>query len=109
MHRRAAAVASRRPAFAHRVDEYLQATTIAVEQDRVLVQLRLTPGIEVFPTVLALIDTDRDGAVSEARAARVRRAGARSDLSLSVDGVRLPLRLVSSRIGAWRCCATDAA
>ena len=85
------------PAFAHRVDEYLQATTIAVEKDRVALQLRFAPGIEVFPRVLALIDTDRDGAVAEAelRAYAQRVAG---DLSLSVDGARLPLRLVSSRM-----------
>ncbi|MFL5620763.1 MAG: hypothetical protein ACJ79A_20475 [Gemmatimonadaceae bacterium] len=87
------------PAFAHRVDEYLQATTISVEKDRVGVQLRLAPGIEVFPRVLALIDTDRDGAVAEAelRAYAQRLA---SELSLSVDGSRLSLRLVSAKIEA---------
>ena len=86
-------------ALAHRVDEYLQATTIAVEHDRVIVHMRLAPGIEVFPQVLALIDTDRDGAVAEGelRAYAERLAG---DLSLSVDGVRLPLRLVSSKMEA---------
>ncbi len=85
------------PAFAHRVDEYLQATTIAVEKDRVALQLRLAPGIEVFPKVLALIDTDRDGTVAEPelRAYAQRLA---AELSLSVDGARLPLRLVSSRM-----------
>jgi len=87
------------PAFAHRTDEYLQATTIAVEHDRVVVQMRLAPGIEVFPKVLALIDTDRDGAVAEGelRAYAERLA---TDLSLSVDGVRLPLRLASSKMEA---------
>ena len=84
------------PAFAHRVDEYLQATTISVGSDRVQAQIRLVPGIEVLPTVLAFIDTDRDGVVSDAEqrtyAERVLR-----DLSLSVDGVRLPLRLLSSK------------
>jgi hypothetical protein len=91
------AVAS--PAFAHRVDEYLQATTISVEKGRIALQLRLAPGIEVFPKVLALIDTDRDGAVAEAelRAYAERLA---TELTLSVDGTRLPLRLVSSRMEA---------
>ena len=83
------------PAFAHRVDEYLQATTISVGKDRVQAQIRLTPGTEVFATVLAAIDTDRDGVLSSAEqhayAERVL-----GDLSLAVDGVRLPLRLVSS-------------
>jgi hypothetical protein len=87
------------PAFAHRVDEYLQATTISVEKGRVLVQMRLTPGVDVFPMVRALIDTDRDGVISaaeqQAYAHRVLR-----DLTLEVDGDRLPLRLVSSTVAA---------
>jgi hypothetical protein len=87
------------PAFAHRVDEYLQATTIAVEKDRVVVQLRLAPGIEVYPKVLALVDGDRDGAVTEAELRSYAQRLA-ADLSLSVDGARLPLRLVSSRMEA---------
>ena len=84
------------PAFAHRLDEYLQATTIAVEKDRVRTELRLTPGVEVFPVILAAIDKDRNGIFSEteqrAYAGRVQR-----DLSLAVDDRRLRLRLVSSR------------
>lgn len=83
------------PAFAHRVDEYLQATTISVGKDRVQAQIRLTAGTEVYATVLAAIDTDRDGVLSSAeqRAYAERVLG---DLSLAVDGARLPLRLVSS-------------
>ena len=82
------------PAAAHRLDEYLQAATISVEKDRVRAELRLTPGVAVFPIVLASIDTDADGVISEAEqrayAERVLR-----DLSLAVDGERLVLRLVS--------------
>ncbi len=81
---------------AHRVDEYLQATTIMVGKDRVQAELRLTPGIQVVPFVLATIDTNRDGAISVAEqgayAARVLR-----DVSLRIDGDRLTLRLVSSK------------
>ena len=36
------------PASAHRLDEYLQATTIALEKNRVHAELRLTPGVAVF-------------------------------------------------------------
>jgi hypothetical protein len=83
------------PARAHRLDEYLQATTLGVSKDRVSARVRLTPGVAVLRTVLAGIDTDGDGNVSEseqrAYAERVRR-----DLSLAVDDDRLPLRLVSS-------------
>ena len=88
-------VVSATSAFAHRLDEYLQATTIAVEKDRVRTELRLTPGVEVFPAILAAIDKDRNGVFSPAEqrayATRVQR-----DLSLSVDGDRLRLRLVAS-------------
>ncbi|PYQ09171.1 MAG: hypothetical protein DMF83_04355 [Acidobacteria bacterium] len=84
------------PAFAHRLDEYLQATTISLEKDRVQAQIRLTPGVAVFPIVFASIDSDADGIISEAEqhayAERVLR-----DLSLTIDGDRVQLRLVSSR------------
>jgi len=83
------------PALAHRVDEYLQATTISVEKSRVQAQIRLTPGVQVFPVVRRFIDADRDGTISlaeqRAYADRVLR-----DLVLEVDGHRLSLRLVSS-------------
>ena len=83
-------------AAAHRLDEYLQATTIAVEKDSMELEIRLTPGILVFPTVFADIDRDADGAASEAeqRAYAERVLG---DLALSVDGRRVSLRLVSWR------------
>jgi hypothetical protein len=82
------------PASAHRLDEYLQATTISVERDRVQAQVRLTPGVAVFPMVLANIDTDADGIISEAeqRAYANRVLG---DLSLTIDGDRLQLQLAS--------------
>jgi len=82
------------PASAHRLDEYLQATTISLEKDRVQAQIRLTPGVAVFPIVLANIDTDADGVISEAeqRAYAERVLG---DLSLTIDGDRLRLQLVS--------------
>jgi len=82
------------PAFAHRVDEYLQATTISVERDGVRAQVRLTPGIEVFPEVLARIDTDRNGVVSDAGQRRYAER-VLGDLSLTIDGERLALHLVS--------------
>jgi hypothetical protein len=81
---------------AHRLDEYLQATTISVEKDRVQAQIRLTPGVAVFAIVLASIDTDADGVISEAEqqayAQRVLR-----DLSLTIDGERARLRLMSTK------------
>jgi hypothetical protein len=82
------------PADAHREDEYLQATTIEVEKDHVHVELRLTPGTEVFQAIFATIDTNADGVISageeEAYAESVLR-----DLSLALDGDPLALRVVT--------------
>lgn len=83
-------------ASAHRLDEYLQATTISVEKDRVQAEIRLAPGVAVFSSVLTSIDIDADGVISEAeqRAYAERVLG---DLSLTIDGNRLQLRLGSSK------------
>jgi hypothetical protein len=82
------------PARAHQLDEYVQASKISVGKDRVTVELRLTPGVKVLSRVLADIDPNGDGVISpdeqRAYAERVRR-----DLSLALDGTRLPLRLVA--------------
>jgi hypothetical protein len=84
------------PASAHRLDEYLQATLISLDQDKdhVEVFMRLTPGIAVSSAVLASIDTDADGVISqnEKRTYAERVLG---DLSLTVDGHGLTPRLVS--------------
>jgi hypothetical protein len=82
------------PAFAHRLDEYLQGAIIAVEKSRVNVEMTLTPGVAVFPVLIAEIDTNGDGVIStvEQRAyvGRVLR-----DVSLRIDGRALTPRLVS--------------
>jgi hypothetical protein len=87
------------PASAHRLDEYLQAALISVDGNGIQVEMTLTPGVAVFPAVLAGIDTDRDGILSDfeqqAYAARVLR-----DLSLAIDGHRLTPRLVSMKFPA---------
>ena len=86
-------------AQAHRLDEYLQAVTIAVGHDRMRAQIRLTPGVAVYPIVLRSIDTDGDGAISPgeqtAYASRVLQ-----DLSFALDGTPLPIHFVSSTFAA---------
>lgn len=81
-------------ASAHRVDEYLQATIFSIEKDHVQVTMRLAPGIAVSSIVLAGIDTNGDGVISETekRAYVERLLG---DLSLTVDSNLLTPRLVS--------------
>jgi len=82
------------PAAAHRLDEYLQSTIISVQKDLVRGQLYLTPGVAVFPMIMASIDTDADGAISEAEQRAYTQRVLR-DVSLTIDGERLNLRLVS--------------
>jgi len=82
-------------ASAHRLDEYLQATLLSVEPDRVEASMRLVPGVAVSDAVIASIDTDGDGVLSAAEqqdyAQRVLR-----DLSLSIDNKPLALHIVST-------------
>jgi len=87
-------ILSRAPAFAHRLDEYLQATLVEVEKHRVRAEVTLTPGVAVSEFVIHMIDTDADGAIStvegQSYAARVL-----EDLTLTVDGRRLTLQVTS--------------
>ena len=55
-------------ADAHRLDEYLQATRIALSPDRIRLEIDLTPGVIVAPSVLDAIDADRDMHISAAEA-----------------------------------------
>jgi hypothetical protein len=82
-------------ASAHRLDEYLQATILSVEKDHVQGSMRLIPGVAVSSSVIASIDTNGDGMLSEAeqRAYGERVLG---ELSLTVDGKRLRPQLVSA-------------
>ncbi len=86
-------------AFAHRLDEYLQAIILSVEKDHVLVSMRLIPGVAVASTVLASIDTNGDGVISETEqrtyAERVLR-----DLSITIDGKSALPTLVSQKFPA---------
>lgn len=81
-------------ASAHRLDEYLQAATIAVEQDRITVAMRLSPGVEISPVVLAMIDRNADRTISN-REASGYVDQLLGDLSLTLNGESLQLRLIS--------------
>ena len=78
--------------FAHRDDQYLQATLVAIEPSGVRLQINLTPGVAVAEQVLAKIDRDRDGAISKNEAAAYAELLKR-DLALRVDGRTLELKL----------------
>jgi hydrogenase/urease accessory protein HupE len=82
------------PAWAHRLDEYLQATKISIQKDRLTLQIRLTPGISVAAKVIADIGVNGDGEISESEQ-RAYAERVRDDLALSLDGAPLQLELVS--------------
>ena len=87
------------PVDAHRLDEYLQATTFSLEKDRIRIDIRLVPGVLVVREVLALVDTDRNGVISDAET-RAYAHRLQRDLSLVMDAKPLRLRLVSSSADA---------
>lgn len=53
-------------ASAHRLDEYLQAALVTVSSNRVVVSMRLVPGVAVSDQVIAAIDSNHDGIFSPA-------------------------------------------
>ena len=81
--------------FAHRDDEYLQATLVVIEPDDIRLQIYLTPGIAVAEQVIARIDRDRDGVISANEAAAYAELLKR-DLTVRLDGQRLALKLTAS-------------
>ncbi len=80
---------------AHRLDEYLQTTTIALEPDHLTLQLRLIPGVAVSPRVLASIDTNGDGIITNGEKQSYT-ATVGYDLVLALNGRPVLLKLVAS-------------
>lgn len=87
-------VFSAAPGPAHRLDEYLQGTILSIEKSRLHAEMTLTPGVSVFPQLIADIDGDADGSISEAEQ-RAYAARVLQDLSLTLDGHRLTPQLLS--------------
>lgn len=81
--------------FAHRDDQYLQATLVAIQPSGVRLQINLTPGVAVAEQVIAQIDRDRDDAISKNEAAAYAKL-LKHDLTLRVDGRKLELKLTAS-------------
>jgi hypothetical protein len=66
-----------------------------MEKDRVQVSMRLIPGVAIFPVVLASIDTDANDVISEVEQ-RAYTEHVQRDVSLTLNGERLRLQLISS-------------
>jgi hypothetical protein len=88
-------LASVRSGSAHQLDEYLQATRIAIEHDRVVLEMSLTPGAAVADQIFASIDRDGDAQVSGPELEAYARAVLR-DLTLELDERSYPLALAAT-------------
>ncbi len=86
-------------ASAHRLDEYLQATLLGLTRTGVDVEIQLTPGIAVFPSVLPLLDRNLDGHLSRDEEATYAQWVAK-DLELLIDGEKTPLAVVESQFSS---------
>jgi hypothetical protein len=85
--------------FAHRLDEYLQATLVAIEPDDLRLQINLTPGVAIADQLLAQIDRDHDGVISAAEAAAYADSLKR-DLIVRLDQRALELKLITCNVPA---------
>ncbi len=83
-------------AWAHRLDEYLQATRLAIDIGRVDVEIDLTPGVSVASKVFGWIDTNHDGSISQEEGEVYARAMLRSAV-LKADGVTAPMTFEECR------------
>jgi hypothetical protein len=85
------------PAGAHRLDEYLQATRLSLDVDRVGLEIDLTAGVAVAAEVYDWIDTNRDGQIARAEGEAYAGEMLRS-VALSVDGRPVPITLIEIRV-----------
>lgn len=81
-------------AFAHRIDEYLQATIFSLEANRVQASMRLIPGVQVSASVIAAIDANGDGNLSDGEE-RAYAERVLSDLTITIDNKRATPKLIS--------------
>lgn len=87
------ALATGSAALAHRIDEYLRATILSLEPDRVQASMRLIPGI-LAPLVIASVDADGDGSFSP-REERAYAQHVLDDLAITIDGRTVRPKLIS--------------
>jgi hydrogenase/urease accessory protein HupE len=82
-------------ASAHRLDEYLQASTFALEKNHISLRMHLTPGVAVLSKVLAEIDKNADGVISASEQDGYAQLVLR-EISLTLDNHAVALRLTST-------------
>ena len=82
---------------AHQLDEYVQATRVALSRNRVVLEIDLTPGASIAPDVIARLDRDGDNAISPIEAAAYGRL-VLSDLVLTLDERPVTMTLAHAEI-----------
>jgi nickel/cobalt transporter (NicO) family protein len=83
------------PCLAHRLDEYLQATRIALARDHIDIEIDVTPGALIAGDITSRLDLDADGHISPLEAEAYGQAVLR-DLQFNLDGV--PVLLTLTRV-----------
>ena len=78
------------------VDEYLQATRLSIDIERVDLEIDLTAGSALASEVFAWIDTNRNGEISDAEGEAYAQQVLDS-VVLKVDGWPVPINLVESQ------------
>jgi len=81
-------------AFAHRLNEYLEATTISLANGKIHFEYRLTAGVEIVSDLLKRIDLNGDSRLSEIEQ-RSYLVSFEHDISLSLDGHYTKLKVFS--------------
>ena len=81
-------------ASAHRLDEYLQATRVSIDTDRIGIEIDLTPGANIASQIIERIDTDRDGRLSSDERHRYAQSVV-GGIVLALDGRVIPVALAS--------------
>jgi nickel/cobalt transporter (NicO) family protein len=82
---------------AHRLDEYLQAARLSLTQQRVMLELDLTPGVAVAAGIIALLDRDGDASITPVEA-RAYADLALSETAVTLDGHRVTMALDSVEV-----------
>lgn len=54
-----------RPGYAHRLDEYLQAVIVSIQQNEIDASMRLIPGVAIADSIISAIDSNSDGVFSQ--------------------------------------------
>jgi hypothetical protein len=84
-------------ATAHRLDEYLQASRVTLDRDRIALEIDLTPGASVAAATITLLDLDGDGTISSAEAGAYG-ASVLKDLVVTLDRQPVVMSLTRAEV-----------